>query len=1103
MKVKTKPGPRKTVTTGPKAAMDDAGSPAAVTSIGTEPDSVEEVPPAGFSAEIYLIVNPDVKASVEAGITRSAFWHWVNYGKAEERSGARPTITSDIYYGAPARDLQPPPTQGELDRFDAREYLAANPDVANGLHGNPAGALDHWINHGRFESRSATLTSLKAPRKTHPFRLMERPFGINIFAPFSAQSGLGTVARGNAQALIEADIPVHLVNVDTSRGHARVASRDLLERPPYRINLLQVNADSLERFIRIFPEGWLDDAYNIATWAWELNVLRPDWYLAFQDIDEVWAPSDYTAAAIRAIAPVPVHTINYAVTEVDTSAFSRQSFNLPDGFLFLIAFDVGSSLVRKNPEAVIDAFLAAFADRTDVFLVMKFHSGRHYVNDVRRLLTRTRHVPNILVRSEMLTNDEMRGLQACCDCLVSAHRSEGFGLNIAEFMLTGKPVIATDYSGNTAFTTAENSFPIAASLCPVESASGPYFPGYLWAEPDPASLQQQMQRVVADPGHAAEIGRRGAETIRAGFSLAKLGTAIAGHIAALGLQAPIPAFLSLLGKSATIALPPGGLSLLSDPRQIAARPTLSVIVPVYNVAPEYLLACIESVRNQTYPHWELCLCDDASTSPGTIKALETVRGIDPRIRVMRLAVNEGISGASNGAVTMATGSYVVMLDNDDVLTTDALQEIASHVARDPTIDVLYSDEDKLDSNGRRTDSYFKPDWSPEHLESVMYTLHPVTVRTSLFLEIGGFRKEYSGAQDWDLMLRLSRRTKAITHIPKILYHWRMIPGSASSEIMAKPDAIDAGLRVLTDHVAEKYGPGRARAERGILTGHYRVRHTIIGDPVVTLCILTHNTEITLPGRERFVMVENLVRSIIEKTKGVRYKIMVVDDCNTKTAQAEWMLDNGVIMHHYERPGLTFNFSDKANFSIACTNTENLVLMNDDIEVINEEWLSAMVEYSQLPDVGACCGKLLHDDGTIQHVGTVLGVNDGSAHVYHGFPGDMVGYNGYTHLIRNYSALTAACLATRRSVLDEIGPWDTKLAIDYNDVDLCLRMGQHGYRLVYTPYSEAYHFESKSAVRNSANPDEVALFRRRWSHIVANDPFYNPNLSRTRLDFAER
>lgn len=1088
-----------------KAPALTEAAPAPSTPVLVEPPAqtaLDELP-FDFDEELYLILNPDVADSVKKGIVPSGAWHWVHHGAVDTRAGQRPSISHQQHYRVLPDYESDPPTPDEIAGFDAQAYLEANQDVYLALSGRLEDALDHWIKHGRFEGRLSSITK-RFRGSVDPGRLMARPFGVNLFAPLSAQSGLGTAARGYLRALRAANVPVHLVNIDHSTGPIRIATRDYDIRPPYRVNLILVNADTLERFFSLFRKGWFDDTYSIAMWAWELNILRPDWFMCFAAVDEVWTLSRYNAEAVQAVAPVPVLAINPVVTQAIFSQYDRTYFNLPHGFLFLTTFDVGSSLLRKNPDAVVDAFITAFRDQPDVYLILKFHSAKHDLSAIQRLLRRVHEIPNIIVRSEVMLDEEIRALQACANCLVSAHRSEGFGLNIAEFMLTGKPVIVTAYSGNMDFTDASNSYLVPFTLRQLSCTSGPYLPGYLWAEPNQDALVAQMRRVVDAPEEARSIGAAAHETIRGRLSAETVGRQISERMHTLGLQGELPAFMSSLGRSNDIVTPQPRISVpVTDVMQIAARPTLSVVVPVYNVAPEYLSACIESVRAQIYSHWELCLCDDASTNAATLAVLERYQGIDPRIRIKHLAQNQGISAASNSAVTMATGGWLVMLDNDDELTPDALGEIAAAVVQDPTIDALYSDEDKLDIKGDRCDTYYKPSWSPEHLESVMYTLHPLTVRTSLFLHLDGFRAEYSGAQDWDLMLRISRITDAIHHIPKILYHWRMILGSASAEVDAKPAALDAGARALSDHVLAKYGVENAIVEPASLLGHYRVRHSIRDNPPVTVLITTNNSGLTLPDRKPFIMVENLIQSILERTSYDNYRIVVVDNANTLEKQSRWMKKMGVDLHSYYGRVSPFNYPDKVNFALRKVQTEHLVLMNDDMEVINNEWLSALLEFSQNSDIGACGGKLLHEDGTIQHVGTVLGISGGSAHVYHGFPGDFVGYNGYTHVIRNYSAMTGACLATRRSVLNEIGGWDPRLAIDYNDVDLCLRMRQHGYRLVYTPYSQLKHFESKTAIRTAQNPAEVSLFQSRWGALVDNDPYYNPNLSRSHHDFSVR
>jgi GT2 family glycosyltransferase len=441
-----------------------------------------------------------------------------------------------------------------------------------------------------------------------------------------------------------------------------------------------------------------------------------------------------------------------------------------------------------------------------------------------------------------------------------------------------------------------------------------------------------------------------------------------------------------------------------------------------------------------------------------------------------------------------------MLDHDDTIEPDALLEVARALFHDPSIDVIYTDEDKIDTAGVPIDTYFKPDFSPEHLESVMYVLHMLVVRKRLFLELGGFRTAFAGAQDYDLMLRLSRQTQRVHHIQKALYHWRAVPGSAAAVVDAKPYALEAGFRALVEHVAEKHGKS-AWVEPGLLPGTFRVRRKIPARTRVTLLILTNNAELEVPGRGRFRMVDNLVDSILRRTSYKNYEIVVVDNGALLPEQVARFRALDVRVENYTGPVVPFNYAAKANFAVRACRTEHLVLLNDDMEVKDEHWLTAMLELSMDPEIGAVGARLLHADGTIQHVGCVIGVNGGAAHVYHSFPGDFVGYNGFTHLIRNYSAVTGACFATRKSVLSQVGGHDESFAVDFNDTDLCLKMLEAGYRVVYTPYAQLFHFEGMSAPRLRQNAEERKRFVARWARYMENDPYFNPNFARNRFDFA--
>jgi GT2 family glycosyltransferase len=522
---------------------------------------------------------------------------------------------------------------------------------------------------------------------------------------------------------------------------------------------------------------------------------------------------------------------------------------------------------------------------------------------------------------------------------------------------------------------------------------------------------------------------------------------------------------------------------------------LSIVVPVYNIAPIYLIKCIESVRNQTDPNWELVLCDDCSTSQETLNCLESYRGTDSRIRVIRKSINQGIALTTNRAIEFTTGDFIGFLDNDDELASNAIAEVHHYISYHPETDLLYTDEDKLDENGKHCDTYYKPNWSPEHLQSCMYILHFTVIRKSLLCELGLLRPEFDGAQDYDLVLRASKKARHVGHIAKILYHWRKIPGSAAEIVDAKPTALNNAARSLKDvtgHVVVQ----------GMLPGLLRVRPSLDPYPFVTILIPTNDGSLNILGRGEFNLLVNLLQSIKEKTTYPNYKVLIVDNHNLseQTRASLASLDIDIRIESYTQPPGSFSFAHKFNFCWPLVETEHLILLNDDIEVISPDWIEALLEPMQDSGVGVVGARLLHADRTIQHVGVVLGVHNGAAHIYHGFPADYIGYNGYTHVIRNYSAVTGACMLTRRSLLEKLYGFDERYRIDYNDIDYCLRVQELGFRIVYTPFAELYHFESSTVVRQNADNNETLLFNDRWATTLLHDPYYNENLPRNRHDY---
>ena len=535
------------------------------------------------------------------------------------------------------------------------------------------------------------------------------------------------------------------------------------------------------------------------------------------------------------------------------------------------------------------------------------------------------------------------------------------------------------------------------------------------------------------------------------------------------------------------------------------RPVISVLTPVYNTPPDLLRRLVQSVRDQSYPHWQLCLADDASTRNDTRAALETLEAlaqVEPRIRVIRQAANGGISAATNAALDAAEGTFVALLDHDDEITADALLEVAKALDRAPGADVVYSDEDKLEADGTHVEPFFKPDWSPEYLRATMYLGHLVAYRREIVEKAGRFRSSFDGSQDYDLALRVSELTDRFAHVPRVLYHWRKIEGSAAGNTDAKPWGLQAARRALVDHVSRL--PLRATVEDQPGDGFWRVRYEIVDRPLVSVIIPTAGRPAQTAAGPRDLPLA-CVRSIVERTDYDRYEIVLVDDGTVSDELARYAASEPRVRRVTYTSAGPFNFARKVNFSARHAAGEHLLLLNDDTEVISPEWMRAMLEYSQQPQIGAVGAKLLFPDGRIQHVGVVLGIGGGACHVFSGGPGDSPGYYGSAWVIRNYSAVTAACCMTRRDVFEALGGFDERFATDFNDVDYCLRVRERGLRIVTTPFAQLYHFEGATygSRERVVNPAEISALSERWSTVIARDPYYNPNLTLTALDYSLR
>lgn len=536
------------------------------------------------------------------------------------------------------------------------------------------------------------------------------------------------------------------------------------------------------------------------------------------------------------------------------------------------------------------------------------------------------------------------------------------------------------------------------------------------------------------------------------------------------------------------------------------RPLISIVMPVYNTPEKWLVKAIESVRAQFYPHWELCIANDASPEGHVRPLLDDYARRDARIKVVHREQNGHISAASNSALELATGEFTALLDHDDELAPHALAEVVFAFAGQPALEFVYSDEDKIDEAGRRFDPYFKPDWNPDLFLGQNFTCHLSVFRTARLRTIQGFREGFEGSQDWDLTLRAIEGLDPalIHHIPRILYHWRAIPGSTALVIDQKQDyPFVAAKKALTDHLQRTGVAGELVAVAG---RHWRIRRPLPSPaPRVSIIIPTKNTE----GLLRLT-----ITSIVAKTTYPNYEIVVVDNGSDAPATLEYLAElrrSGTRVLPYTAP---FNFSAINNFAARQAEGSVLAFLNNDLEVITPDWLDEMVAHAMRPEIGAVGAMLYYPNDTIQHAGAVLGLTgpagkDGVAgHAFKGLKRGEEGQRNRARLVQNYSAVTAACLVIRRNVFEQVGGYNERdLAVAFNDIDFCLRVRQAGFRNLWTPFAEFYHHESASRgtedtpEKRERFGGEAAYMRRTWARILDNDPAYNPNLSLQHEDFS--
>ncbi len=976
--------------------------------------------------------------------------------------------------------------------FDASSYKLANEDLCDL---DTTELFDHWIKNGIMEGRLSPNTLYN---KIDFRKISEIRFGVNLIAPISLQNGLGTSSRGYYQSLLEMNVPTKVIDVSGlihSGEKIDIVDPDCL---PFDVNLIILNPDRVDALIYRYSTRIFDKKINIGLFVWELLVPRPEWDRSYRLFDHIITPSKFCADIFSFHSGLDVTVIPHALHNIHRSGESaahnkseekqwlRNIHNARSSGKKIVGFiaDASSGLKRKGLDVLLKAIENDVSTENPFHFVIKTHSfdtrdsdGLPYIGN-----------KSVQFINQMFSADEVTELRSELDVYVSPHRAEGFGLNIFESLSIGIPTVLSRYSGALELLGDDYPYYIEGTYSEIEEDSGPYRKGSVWFEPDPESLIKKLHDAISDRSLHSNIFNKYKDKIGYSLSTREIGEKLKQLISRLvsekntskALRRSISVPSEVLSKSTkTFSIP-----------EILTRPQIAVITPTYNTKPEWLNELYVDLCGQTDQRWEWCITDDGSTNKDTILTLDHLQQIDSRIKIKRNKVNRGISCATNDAVLLSTAPYIMMVDHDDRLSSLIISEYVKTIKENNLVDLLYCDEAKIYPDGSIRDYYYKPDYSPEHLSSAMYLLHCLCVRKSLFLRLGGYRADFDGSQDHDFALRVASEKGYVKHISKVLYYWRVVSTSTANDASAKPLAAERG-RVAVEEYMDRLGVP-ADVEHGQFPGIYRVRPHL-NNPLVDLVVLSGAKESIINGQE-VTYVQNFVESILNTTSYLNYKINVFFDCGQEDIAEKIMKLDSRVVSYTSKKDECFNFARKANQSIRETSSEFVVLLNDDMACVNADWLHAIIEPLFIPGVGLVGGKLLYENMTVQHAGIVLGLEGPAGHIFRGLHDNDVGYQGFTHMMRNYSAVTGALHSFKRETFDLVGGYDEYFSMDFNDVDFCLKIIRSGLRVVYTPYAKLFHYESKSAVRFRQDELDRKVFLGRWSNLIHCDPYYNLSLS---------
>jgi GT2 family glycosyltransferase/glycosyltransferase involved in cell wall biosynthesis len=917
------------------------------------------------------------------------------------------------------------------------------------------------------------------------------PFGVNLAGFHESEKGVGEAVRCVERALRAATVPYVCNNLPDAGSVNGIQRGHFSKTNPFAVNLVCLGPEQMNEFALSFGTRWFAGRWNVGVWNWELSRFPVEWTPAFEFFDEIWAPSRFTQAAIAASSPIPVRHVPYAISLGAATGAQRDAYGIPsEAFVFLCAFDYQSIFERKNPLAAVRAFQRAFGKRQDVVLVLKT-AHREGQRSEALLRAETDRWPNVIHLPRVLSRAEMSNLLQVCDALVSLHRSEGFGLHLAEAMSLGKPVIATDYSANVDFMTAENSLAVKFRLIEIADDHGPYRRGQVWAEPDIDHAAEQMRRAT-DRNFAKLVGNRARQTIEEQFSPEHVGRLITDALQELQRHPPRVDCRRLHLPAAALAARPvyrwwwqgtrGRFGPVPVARIRSIKRALQRCVP-----------CEESACRR----WLHSLCLGASLP--TLRRLRQqlqwqaldAGGQVPAWRYRRwTARHEQIHAALNlesvprivtaplGRLHEENGDFIALLHPGDRLAPNALAEVQRTLVGNPNADLLYSDEDEIDSSGIRCRPRFKPDWSPEFLLGTNYVGGLLVLRRDLLRRIGPVKSEY------DLVLRASERAGQIVHIAKILCHRKAFA------------AVDHDLEALRTHLQRRGLDADVSPRPRAGTFQVRFRRP---------CPAT--VSVIIPNKDHAAMLEQCLSACLSR-RCPAIEILIAENGSreTRTFDLYRRLEEpgGIRLLRWDRP---FNYSAINNWAARQARGELLLFLNNDVEALHPDWLNRLTEWLLLPGVSIVGAKLLYRDGTLQHAGVAVGVRGVAGHTCQYLPANAPGYLHRLQIPHNVSAVTGACLLIKRDIFDELGGFDEDFQLSYGDIDLCLRALKAGYRNVWTPDAVLIHHESKTrgeddtAGRWQRLQSEIERFRQRWAEwLTTGDPYVGPHFRRDRTDF---